>query len=86
LYAYSSCDPGGLHEQEQFSWWAKMDTLSILKRLVDRHGPAETARLVGVTYQSVWRWMTGKAAIRGGSAKLIRLAGEADEQGKVLEP
>jgi hypothetical protein len=75
-----------LHKQEQFSWWVKMDTLSILKRLVDRHGPAETARLVGVTYQSVWRWMAGKATIRGGSAKLIRLAGEADEQGKVLEP
>jgi len=57
-----------------------MDTLSILKRLVDRHGPAHAARLIGVTYQSVWRWMNGKSTIRGGSAKLILLAGEADEK------
>lgn len=57
-----------------------MDTLSILKRLVERHGPVETARMIGVSYQTVWRWLNGRATIRGGSEKLIRLAGEADEK------
>lgn len=63
-----------------------MDTLSILKRMVERHGPVETARRIGVTYQSVWRWANGRASIRGGSEKLIRLAGETDEQAHLEHP
>lgn len=62
-----------------------MDTLSTLKGLVERHGPVDAADMIGVTYTTVWRWLSGKHAISPGMAKLIRLAGESDEQGAVLE-
>ncbi len=56
-----------------------MDTLSILKRLVDRHGEPGAALLIGVSQPTVWRWMRGKHKISPGMERLVRLAGASDE-------
>ena len=56
-----------------------MDTLSILKRLVDRHGPIRAATMIGVQYPTVWRWLNGKHRISPGMERLVRLAGASNE-------
>lgn len=57
-----------------------MDTLSILKRMVEKHGAPVTASLIGVPYPTVWRWLNGKHKISPAMTRLIAMAGDADEQ------
>lgn len=62
-----------------------MDPMSTLKRLVDKHGPCVAAGLIGVSYPTVWRWLSGKHRITPSMAKLVMVAGASDEQSAVLE-
>lgn len=57
-----------------------MDEKSILAELVSRLGQAGAASKIGTSQASVSRWLTGKHEISPGMKKLIRLAGEPDEQ------
>lgn len=53
-----------------------MDYRDMLEALCDKFGPIKVAEIVGVTYQTVWRWRSMVNGIPGSAKKSIAYAYE----------
>jgi hypothetical protein len=38
----------------------ELSTLEMLKQLSEKYGPTATAKMIGVSHVSLWRWVNGK--------------------------
>lgn len=55
-----------------------LSTIEMLDRLIQKFGPVETARKLGVSYMSIWRWATKKCAVSPLGSSAIHLLWERE--------